>query len=1048
MNHPLRPLGFFVLRSPLLPLAEWSDPGRTLEGPAAAAAAPGGEHRDESADGVLATALERDRLHLRRQLAELLLRPEVREALWLASPGLFDRLGDWAEAPGSERGQAVERPLVRYHARMTGRATPFGLFAAWSLGDIDDETALTLGPRAHYQRVSRLDMGYVGALCRALEQHPALLSTLVLRPNTSLFRGLDRLRYVAVATAPGGGRRYRFMAARGTEALDETLDRAAAGASLDALAQGLVEPDISLDDARDFVREQVQHQILETDLAPMLTGGGPDDAIASTLGRCTETAPLGAAFAEVRSELAALDAAGVGNDVERYRAIAGRLSALVPSVSIDLARLFQVDLIKPAAGERLRLGGPPLAELLRAVAILHRVSGAPPADDPLSAFREAFVRRYGDRQLPLAQLVDDDLGIAFERADSALHMPLVKGLSFPPTPSPRRWGRRERFLYRRIGQLRGRGAAEPPQPWHLSEEDLLRLEGGVPPPLPSTLTAMATLVAGSRAALEAGEFQLLLRGAFGPSAATFFGRMCLGYPELDERVRAVLRAEEATDPDAIFAEIVHLPEARVGNVICRPVLRDYEIPYLGRSSAPVDRQIPITDLWVSVRGDRVVLWSARLGRRVLPRLTSAHNFAMRNNLPLYRFLGWLQGQGVASALTWNWGALDVLPALPRVVVGRAVLARAQWRVEQHELRELGAARGDTARFHRVQRWRARRRFPRHVLLQDADNLLPVDLDNVLSVESFVHLVKNRDEAVLLEMFPGPDELVAEGPEGRFVHELMVPLASDAGAGQREDAGGRHVVGAATQRTWEHGWSSLRLEGSSAALEGALLYAVPRLLGAPGAGRWCFVRTFDAAGAAIELFFERSTAEEIAGKLTEIATSLAPALDEGRLSRLSVCRDGPPPFDAGAMWGSTAEIMADLFHHDSVAALHLLRVVPAEEPARPRLAAHSLARLSTALRLDGPTRTRVARAALGPGFATAGPGGEAGLDDGANGLVELAEITAALDRRAHALSGAAAALERIEPPTDRELVVVRVAVSCVDRLLGPARARSLSRARAS
>ncbi|MFY0539493.1 lantibiotic dehydratase [Nannocystis pusilla] len=365
----------------------------------------------------------------------MLQRPEIREALWLASPGLFDRLSDWLDAPASERGQAVERPLVRYHARMAGRATPFGLFAGWSLGDIDDETALTLGPRADYQRVSRLDMGYVGALCRALEQHPALLSRLVLRPNSSLFRALHRRRYVTVASTPGGGRRYRFMAAHGTEALDETLERAAAGASLDALAQALVEPDISHEDARDFVREQVQHQLLETDLAPMLTGSGPDDAIASTLGRCPETAALGAAFAAVRDELAALDAAGVGNDVERYRTLAGRLSALVPSVSIDLARLFQVDLIKPAAGERLRLGGPPLAELLRAVTLLHRVASPPADDGPLSAFRAEFVRRYGDRQLPLAQIVDDDLGIAFERADSMLHMPLVKGLPFPP---PRR----------------------------------------------------------------------------------------------------------------------------------------------------------------------------------------------------------------------------------------------------------------------------------------------------------------------------------------------------------------------------------------------------------------------------------------------------------------------------------------------------------------------------------------------------------------------------------------------------------------------------------
>src|SRR5207248_4167379 len=58
---------------------------------------------------------------------------------------------------------------------------------------------------------------------------------------------------------------------------------------------------------------------------------------------------------------------------------------------------------------------------------------------------------------------------------------------------------------------------------------------------------------------------------------------------------------------------------------------------------------------------------------------------------------------------------------------------------------------------------------------DADNLLPVDFDNVLSVEAFLHLVKDRGGATLTEVFPGPDELVAHGPSERFTHELIIPF---------------------------------------------------------------------------------------------------------------------------------------------------------------------------------------------------------------------------------------------------------------------------------
>src|SRR5256884_9919165 len=86
-------------------------------------------------------------------------------------------------------------------------------------------------------------------------------------------------------------------------------------------------------------------------------------------------------------------------------------------------------------------------------------------------------------------------------------------------------------------------------------------------------------------------------------------------------VRSHLTAEEAVHPERAFAEVVHLPEGRVGNILSRPVLRGYEIPYLGRSGAPAARQLPLSDLLVSVQGERIVLRSRRLGRDVIPRVS-------------------------------------------------------------------------------------------------------------------------------------------------------------------------------------------------------------------------------------------------------------------------------------------------------------------------------------------------------------------------------------------------------------------------------------------
>src|SRR5207302_153062 len=121
----------------------------------------------------------------------------------------------------------------------------------------------------------------------------------------------------------------------------------------------------------------------------------------------------------------------------------------------------------------------------------------------------------------------------------------------------------------------------------------------------------------------------------------------------------------------IYAEVVHLPEGRTGNVLSRPVLRTFEIPFSGMSGAPFDRQILLDDLLVRVVGQQVVLRSRRLNRIVRPRMSTAHNH-VRSALAPYRFLVSLAYTDVMATARWSWGPLEAAPFLPRVTAGRIV----------------------------------------------------------------------------------------------------------------------------------------------------------------------------------------------------------------------------------------------------------------------------------------------------------------------------------------------------------------------------------------
>jgi thiopeptide-type bacteriocin biosynthesis protein len=368
------------------------------------------------------------------------------------------------------------------------------------------------------------------------------------------------------------------------------------------------------------------------------------------------------------------------------------------------------------------------------------------------------------------------------------------------------------------------------------------------------------------------------------------GRFCHADQTLLRFVRAHLRAEEARHPERLFAEIVHLPEGRIGNILCRPVLRDYEIPYLGRSGAPADRQIPVTDLLVSVHDGRIVLRSQRLEREVVPRLTTAHNYDWRS-LGVYRFLCALQRQDAAAALTWDWGPLQDAPFLPRVVSGRLVLCRARWNVAEAELRALGQARG-ADQFAAVQAWRGARRLPRYVALADRDNELVIDLDNVLSVAALAHHLRGRRQAVLVEMFPDPDALCVTGPEGRFVHELVVPFVQTAPPRPEPDEAAPQATRSTVRRRFPPGseWLYAKLYTGTGTADQVLNHLVGPLvrswLASGAADAWFFIRYADPDWH-LRLRLHGEPARLHAEVLPSLQAATAPLVEAGQLWRMQL-----------------------------------------------------------------------------------------------------------------------------------------------------------------
>ncbi|MCA8832858.1 lantibiotic dehydratase [Hymenobacter pini] len=672
---------------------------------------------------------------------------QFREAIYLASPSLLEecekwRLGELTEPRKLERLQST---LTRYFMRRSSRCTPFGLFASCTLVKWGAHSHIQLNT-ARNGRHTRLDMHYLCALAQHLAAHPTVRPHLRYWPSTSLYQAGQEIRYVEYIHTPTT-RVHQISAVGASEALAQVLSAAREGATILQLAATLVEDEADQPEAAAFVEALVEAQLLVSELEPTVTGDEYFQHIRQVLQQLATQHPepalqaVAQTLAHVHQQLVALDAAPM-NSASAYQRIADSLQPL--GVPVEAGKLFQTDAVCGLAEATTpTLDVAHQAHLLEALEVLTYLT--PSAENPrLADFMRRFQDRYEEQEVPLLEALDNESGLSYSSYGKSRFSELVHDLVLEE-PGHHRTPAHNRTQH----YMRQRLQAAERHRQYTVEISLAELRSqGFEPETRSLPPSVPLLFR------PTGASQLLLESVGGSSAVNLLGRFAHAQPAVQSLIQDITRQEQAHNPDVAFAEICHLPASRTGNLLQRPHFRALEIPYLAQSTLPPDAQVRVQDLTLSVRAGQLVLRCRRRNQVIVPRLSTAHNFA-GDMLPVYQFLCDLQTQGVQPSLGFSWQAVaGSATFLPRLSCGAVVLAPATWQFTQADLHDLLAA-SPAELPHQLAAFRHQWQLPRFFTLADGDNELLIDLENQLLVSVWLSAVRGRASSKLKEFLFDP-----------------------------------------------------------------------------------------------------------------------------------------------------------------------------------------------------------------------------------------------------------------------------------------------------
>lgn len=694
--------------------------------------------------------------------------PNFLLAIYLASPDLYYEFLNQSKVPMIDK--RVQNSINKYLIRAGHRCTPFGLFAGVGIGEWGNENIILLGNADETSNIkSTLDTSVSYQIARLLESKPSMQSVIKYFPNQSHYHIDGSIRYIEKNEKKLGGDSYHVTKVIANEYLNQILESARYGRTKSQLASSLQSIGIDFNDALSYINELINSQLLISELEPNTIGDEYFDTILrfiSTAIKVTHDSEIIAINNELLQIKDILDQNIFLSElnINKFQNIYKKINAIVPN--LEEKNFLKADLFKMPIESCLSMKVQ--HDLNTSLDFLLKIA-LPSVNSDFARFKEKFFERYEENEIPLLTVLDSQIGIGYPSDIANEPNELLDGFDWigNDNSNKTKWDPFHKKLLEILEQsIR-------------NKEYVLQLKDsyfennkGHQILLPDSLSIVFRI-------LDRKESKIQIIGVNNDSI-NLLSRFANGHKGVREIVNEISNFEQSKNEDVILAEIVHSPHIKAANILHRPSFREFEIPYLGKTSKTPQFVIDVRNLYLQIQNNKMILFDYRSKKQIIPRMSTAYNYKT-SELPVFRFLCDLQNSSLTNSIGFNWGFLkNKFAFLPRVEYNKVILHPAQWRIQKSDIKRLyekHLTQDETINF--FKEVQIKYSLPNVFLIGYGDNQLVINSIESASVEIFIQETKKFDIIVISESISSKENgLITDSKGNVYENECIAVFFND------------------------------------------------------------------------------------------------------------------------------------------------------------------------------------------------------------------------------------------------------------------------------